>query len=127
MILLRDIVDISNNLKRSSNYKGKIGKIRKLLHNLALIGDSLFLSSLSGSRKKDGEWRCKAPGHTPVPTGVLGPRGSTALLDVTLTSGLPSRGTRPEGVGDGGTEGHGPTTLLWRHQERQLCSPKFVL
>ena len=74
-MLLRDIVNISNNLKRSSNYKGKIGKITKLLHNLALIRDSLFLSSLSGLWKKDGEWQVQAHGQTPVPRGVLGPQG----------------------------------------------------
>ena len=44
------------NVKRSSNFKGKIGMITKLLHNLALIRDSLFsLILLTGLRKKDSE------------------------------------------------------------------------
>ena len=50
----------------------------------------------AGSRPNSGPYRSTRP---------FG--GGTTHFDVTLTSGLPSGGTRPEGVG---VRRHGPTT-----------------
>ena len=47
-------------IKRSSNFKGKIGMMTKLLHNLALIRDSLFFSHLfQGCDRRTVSDRCR--------------------------------------------------------------------
>ena len=94
MTWLRDILDICNNFKQSSHFKGKSGKIEHCLHILALIR-GLSLSLISFRVATEGGWakKCEVQ-QTPDSAGVLRPWGSTPHISMSHPpSGLPRRHT----------------------------------
>ena len=109
MILLRDILDISNNLKQSSHFKGKSGKIENCLHILALIYGLSLSHLFQGSDRRGVGERCKA--QRPRLRTLQEYLAPGVALPISRCHAHPlvcHEGTLPEGVGDGGTEGHGP-------------------